>query len=247
MSGTYKQPLMMSSWLSLLSHFEGDTFKEMVAKDTNTILCTVIYHGPRKNFPFGDYYSRHSKAHIKLLKEDKPMTVQQQIDSFIAGMKCATAQIIILNVSGDRTIRTSFEIYLQLTNQTSHNENRNDNQFNLNKNKNKNKDRRGNDNRNPKRATQVDPNVGFTPELKVYPHNNGNDFLKKTKQKLKLYTMLLTVEIDLREIITTPIQDRWFLTTILLNEVCHRWIRVHLKWGSNPNIPITSCGVFHGQ
>ena len=80
------------------------------------------------------------------------MTVQQQTDAFIAGVKCATAQIIIVTVSGDRTIRANFEIYynaiasklelaLQLTNQISHTENRNVNQFNLNKNKNKNKDR----------------------------------------------------------------------------------------------------------
>ena len=71
------------------------------------------------------------------------MTVQQQIDSFIAGVKCAIAQTIIVNVSDDRTIRTSFEIYynatasklelaLQLTNHN--NENRNVNQFNLSKN-----------------------------------------------------------------------------------------------------------------
>jgi len=71
------------------------------------------------------------------------MTVQQQIDSFIAGVKCAIAQTIIVNVSDDRTIRTSFEIYynatasklelaLQLTNHN--NEIRNVNQFNLSKN-----------------------------------------------------------------------------------------------------------------
>ena len=131
------------TWLSILSHFEGDTFKQRIAQEVNTILRTVIYHGPRKNFSFGDYYSCHSKAHIKLLKVDKPMTVQQQIDSFIAGVKCAIAQTIIVNVSDDRTIRTSFEIYynatasklelaLQLTNHN--NENRNVNQFNLSKN-----------------------------------------------------------------------------------------------------------------
>ena len=97
--------------LSLLSHFEGAAFKERVAQEANAILRTVIYHGPCKNFSFGDYYSRQSKAHIKVLKADKPMTVQQQTDAFIAGVKCATAQIIIVTVSGDRTIRANFEIY----------------------------------------------------------------------------------------------------------------------------------------
>ena len=154
--------------LSFLSHFEGDTFKERVAQEANAILRMVIYHGPHKNFSFRDYYSRHSKTHSKLLKADKPMTIQQQIDAFIVGIKCATTQTIIVNVSGDRTIRASFEIYynaiasklelaLQLTNQISHTENRNVNQFNLNK----NKDRRGNDNRNPQRTTKDVPNVGL--------------------------------------------------------------------------------------
>ena len=34
------------AWLSLLSHFEGDTFKERVAQEANKILRKVVYHGP---------------------------------------------------------------------------------------------------------------------------------------------------------------------------------------------------------
>ena len=65
-----------AAWLALLIHFEGDTFKERVAQEVNKILRTITYQGPRKNFQFGDYYTRHSKTHMMLSKADKPMSVQ---------------------------------------------------------------------------------------------------------------------------------------------------------------------------
>jgi len=184
------------AWLSLLSHFEGDTFKERVAQEANTILRTVIYHGPRKNFSFGDYYTRHSKAHIKLLKADKPMSAQQQIDTFIAGIKCATAQTIIVNISGDLTIRTSFDKYynaiasklelaLQLTNQMSQTVNRQVSQLDSNRNKHKNNNGQNHDSRNNKRPKQGDPNSGFTPELKIYPGPVWKRLTKANQDKVK--------------------------------------------------------------
>ena len=184
------------AWLDILSHFEGETFKERVAQEANTILRTVMYHGPRKNFSFGDFYARHSRAHIKLLKANKPMTVQQQIDTFIAGIKCATAQAIVVNISGDSTIRTSFDTYynaiasklelaLQLTNQISLAENRNVNKFESSKYKNKRRYDRGNDTRNSKRGKGGDPNQNFTPELKVYSPTIWKKLSKENQAKVK--------------------------------------------------------------
>ena len=64
------------------------------------------------------------------------MTVQHQIDTFITGIKCTTAPTIIVNVSGDQTICTSFNTYyndiasylelaLKLMNKISQTEDRN--------------------------------------------------------------------------------------------------------------------------
>ena len=92
-----------------MGHFEGDTFKESMAQEAGAILRAVIYHWTQKNFGFGDYYARHTKAHIKLLKVEIPMSAQQQIYTLIAGIKRATAQSIVVSVSGDPTIRTSFD------------------------------------------------------------------------------------------------------------------------------------------
>ena len=138
------------AWLSILFHFEGDSFRERVAQEANTSIRTVIYHGPCENFSFGDFYIRHSRAYIKLLKSNKPMPVQQQIDTSIADIECATNQGIIVNVSGDQTIRASFDTYynaiaskleltLQLINQISLTENRNINKFESSTYKNKRK------------------------------------------------------------------------------------------------------------
>ena len=38
------------AWISLLSHFEGDIFKERVAQEASAIFRTVIYHEPRELF-----------------------------------------------------------------------------------------------------------------------------------------------------------------------------------------------------
>ena len=181
-----------AAWLSLLSHFEGDTFKERVAQEAGAILRAVIYHGPRKNFNFGDYYSRHTKAHIKLLKADKPMTVQQQIDTFIAGIKCATAQSIVVQISGDPAIRTSFDTYynaiasrlelaLVLSNSVSQSENRNVNKFESARFKKRGGGRDNNDRTQKKKKN----NTPFVPELKVYPPDEWKAISRENKAKVR--------------------------------------------------------------
>ena len=127
------------AWLGLISHFEGATFMERMAKEAGQTIRTAVYTGPRHNFTSGDYYSRHSKAHIKLLKAGKPMTVEKQIDSFVQGIQCATMQSIVVNLAGDRTVRTSFDQYynavasrlelaMTLTGKSNHSVTRNANQ-----------------------------------------------------------------------------------------------------------------------
>ena len=39
------------------------------------------------------------------------MTVEQQIDGFIQGIQCVTAQIIVINLAGDQTAHISFDSY----------------------------------------------------------------------------------------------------------------------------------------
>ena len=75
------------------------------------------------------------------------MTIEQQIDTFVQGIQCATAQSIVVNLAGDLTARASFESYynavasrlelsLSLTNTPSNRENRNVNEFSVRKRKN---------------------------------------------------------------------------------------------------------------
>ena len=40
------------AWHSLLGHFEGSTFRERVAQEAGTMICTASYSGPRRNFTF---------------------------------------------------------------------------------------------------------------------------------------------------------------------------------------------------
>ena len=39
------------------------------------------------------------------------MPVEQQIDNFVQGIQCATAQSIVVNLAGNPAVRTSFEVY----------------------------------------------------------------------------------------------------------------------------------------
>ena len=39
------------------------------------------------------------------------MTIEQQIDTFVQGIQCTTTQIVIVNLSGDPRLKTSFEAY----------------------------------------------------------------------------------------------------------------------------------------
>ena len=129
------------AWVELSSHFEGSTFKERVAQEAATTLNHDSYSRPTPNFTFGDYYTLHARTHAKLLRVDKHMTVEQQIDGFIQGIQFATAQSILINLAGDQAARISFdsyyndvasrlELYLSLTHKINSTENRNVNEVN---------------------------------------------------------------------------------------------------------------------
>ena len=99
------------AWIALTSHFEGATYRERIAQEAGQAIRTAMYSGPKRNFSFGDYYSRHSKAHIKLLRANKPMSVEQQIDAFVQGIQCPVTQSIVVNLAGNQAVRTSFDTY----------------------------------------------------------------------------------------------------------------------------------------
>lgn len=99
------------AWIALTSHFEGATYRERIAQEAGQAIRSALYTGPKRNFSFGDYYSRHSKAHIKLLRAGKPMSIEQQIDAFVQGIQCSVTQSIVVNLAGDQTVRTSFDTY----------------------------------------------------------------------------------------------------------------------------------------
>ena len=186
-----------SAWTSLLNHFEGSTYRERVAQEAGNMLRSATYSGPRRNFSFSSYYDRHSQAHNKLLHARKPMTVEQQIDTFIQGIQCATTQSIVVNLAGDVAARISFETYynavasrlelsLSLTQTSTNRETRNVNEFASGKRKivpNKKKNSR--DERNRKNPQLNDINKDFVAESKSYPPNIWKALSSTNKEKVK--------------------------------------------------------------
>ena len=167
------------AWKELSLHFEGSTFKARVAQEAGTTLKTALYSGPKRNFSFGDYYSLHAGTHAKLSRAEKPMTVEQKIDTFIQGMQCATVQSIVVNLAGDNTVRTSFDVYynavasrlelsMSLTHKGIPSENRNVNKMEGEKYKSKNQRDSGRPNKKPKHDNKSSQENPFVPELKVY-------------------------------------------------------------------------------
>ena len=70
------------AWKELVNHFEGDTYKHYSVQEAYPILKLASYTGPKNNLSFGDYYKLHRSACGKLLRASKPMTTEQNIDSF---------------------------------------------------------------------------------------------------------------------------------------------------------------------
>ena len=186
-----------SAWSSLLKHFEGSTFRERVAQEAATMLRTASYSGPRRNFTFSSYYDRHSQAHTKLLQAKKPMTIEQQIDTFVQGIQCATAQSIVVNLAGDATARTSFETYynavasklelsISLTHTPTNRENRNVNEFASGKRKNSSyRGKNPKEERFKKNPRKGDTNKDFTPENKAYPPHIWKSLSFSNKEKVR--------------------------------------------------------------
>ena len=175
--------------MELSSHFEGSTFKERVAQKAATILKHASYSGPKRNFIFGDYYTLNARALTKLLRVDKPMTVEQQIDGFIQGVQCAIAQSIVINLVDDQAARLSFDSYynavesrlelsLSLTHTITFTENRHVNEFNQKRTKqftNNNKDTNKRQKPSSKKGDQHNGGQNyFVPELKVYDKSVWN-------------------------------------------------------------------------
>ena len=184
------------AWNELCLHFEGATYKERVAQEAATTLKNSCYSGPRRNFTFGDYYTLHATAQCKLLRAGKAMSVEQQIDAFIQGIQCATAQSIVVNLSGDVTIRTSFDSYynavasklelsMSLTHKSTQGENRNVNEVKGDSNK---KYRRDKDKNKRQKLNKSMAKTTFVPELKVYEKSFWKSLSNSNKDAVrKLY------------------------------------------------------------
>ena len=68
------------------------TFRERIVQEAGQEIQSNTYTGPKHNLTFGEYYNRYSRSHVKLLKAEKPMLEEQQIDTFVHGIQCATTQ-----------------------------------------------------------------------------------------------------------------------------------------------------------
>ena len=184
------------AWKDLLNHFEGSTFRERMAQEAANMLRSATYNGPKRHFTLGDYYARHSKAHVKLQKVGKPMTVEQQIDTFIQGIQCATAQSIIVNVAGDPTVRTSFDTYynvvasrlelaLSLSGKQPNSVSRNVNQTKTSKNDKEHKNKRSSQTGQSKYAKKKNPIGNFTAEARRYSHEEWKALSADQQKQVK--------------------------------------------------------------
>ena len=180
------------SWFDLVSHFEGATYKQRIAQEANSLLRNTTYSGPKKHFSFGDYYNRHSRAHVRLLAAGKPMTTEQQIDTFIQGVQCATTQSIIVSISGDPSVRTSFETYynnvasrlelaLSLTSKPSDSITRHVNQVSGEKSNGKRKSF----SRHDKPNKRLNSDASFVPEARKYTRNEWKSLSTSQKNQVK--------------------------------------------------------------
>ncbi len=186
-----------AAWTSSLNHYNGSTFHERVAQEAATMLQTASYSGPHRNFTFSSYYDRHSQAHTKLLQAKKPMTIEQQIDTFVQGIQCATAQSIVVNLAGDATARTSFETYynavasklelsISLTHTPSNRENSNVNEFASGKRKKSSyRGKNPKEERVKKNPRKDDTNKDSTPENKAYPPHMWKSLSFSNKEKVR--------------------------------------------------------------
>ena len=125
------------------------------------------------------------------------MTIEQQINTIIQGMQCATTKIIIVNLSGDPRVITSFEAYynavashlellLSLKNTPTSLENRNINKFASRKCKNsENKGTYLNEGRAKKDPKKDNLSKDFVPEKKVYPPHVCKGLSNVNKEKVR--------------------------------------------------------------
>ena len=117
---------------------------------------------------------------MKLLQVRKHMTVEQQIDTFVQGIQCVTAQSIVVNLAGDPAIWTSFEVYynavastlellLPLRHTPTNRESRTISEFGSGKRKFPHKDMNPREPQHRKTPRKSDINKDFIPENKGYP------------------------------------------------------------------------------
>ena len=128
------------------------------------------------------------------------MTVEQQIDGFIQGIQCTTAQSILINLAGDQAPRISFDSYynavasrlelsLSLTHKITSTKNRNVNEVNQKRTKqfsNNNKDTNKRQKPSTKKGEQHKKGQNyFFSELKVYDKLVWNDLSNTNKDAVR--------------------------------------------------------------
>ena len=81
-----------SAWVSLTSHYEGSSFKEVIRQKAFTNLRNTFYKGERDTFNFEKYVSIHKEAHrwleeIEYGDQGTGMDTVSKVQFFIDGIK----------------------------------------------------------------------------------------------------------------------------------------------------------------
>lgn len=98
-----------AAWLSLVGHFEGDSYRNRNVEEAYAMLENIHYEGERKGFNFEKFIEKHNEAFLELSRYGEPVLESKKVRDFLARIHAPELAAAKQQVKATPTLLNNFQ------------------------------------------------------------------------------------------------------------------------------------------
>lgn len=98
-----------AAWLSMVSHFEGESYRNRNVEDAYAALEALHYEGERKGFTFEKFVEKHNEAYLELERYNEPVLEAKKVRDFLRRINAPELNAAIQQVKATPTLLADFQ------------------------------------------------------------------------------------------------------------------------------------------
>jgi len=97
-----------AAWLSLVAHFEGESYRNRNLEDAYVTLEALHYEGERRGFTFEKFVEKHNEAYLELERYGEPILESKKVRDFLRRIHSPELTAAVQQVKASPAMSASF-------------------------------------------------------------------------------------------------------------------------------------------